>query len=107
MDSQITNDAQGIARTVPALNDIGERWHKIGEQLKAMADAKGTCWGEDQIGKQFASQYLNVHQQLLDALLNNGILGFASAEQSQNTASRINATEDQAGQTASMATPQE
>ncbi|MGW4996018.1 WXG100 family type VII secretion target [Streptomyces mirabilis] len=65
-------DTDGLARTVPALHQLGEQLRSVHTGLVARLSALDGCWGDDATGERFLSQYQGPADQLMTGMAGTG-----------------------------------
>ncbi|MGW0520420.1 hypothetical protein [Crossiella sp. NPDC003009] len=61
-------DTDAIARAGASFSQLADAAERMAAVLATQITSVGECWGDDQIGKQFAKDYLPARAQVLEAL---------------------------------------
>ncbi|MBC6460514.1 WXG100 family type VII secretion target [Actinomadura sp. HBU206391] len=63
--SELRVDPAGLRRSAQGFTDGSKRLGKIHDALDGALSAEGKCWGNDDTGKQFESEYLKQAEKVL------------------------------------------
>ncbi|GAA5058351.1 WXG100 family type VII secretion target [Nocardia callitridis] len=58
-------DTNALRATQPRFADVARRVTDMASTLRAALDAEGECWGHDETGKHFASDYVTARDEAL------------------------------------------
>ncbi|MBC9731321.1 WXG100 family type VII secretion target [Streptomyces sp. TRM68367] len=68
MSDYFAVDPESLARNAPHVRAYSDQFREFVGRLQSGLDSCGECWGDDPMGKAFASQYLNPRDEMLKGL---------------------------------------
>jgi uncharacterized protein YukE len=88
-------DPDALAKNAPHVRAFSDQMRNVVTRLQGRLDSLGDCWGDDPMGKAFATNYLNPRDQMFDGL--SGLVDVldSTADGLETMAKGFTQTEDQ------------
>jgi hypothetical protein len=80
MGDRLSVDTDGLARAMPAFQELGDRMASVAKSLEAKLSALGEPWGEDRTGGDVLRQYQFPKEELLTGIADTGQVLGSTAE---------------------------
>lgn len=68
MSDYFAVDPEGLAKNAPNVRAFADQMRSVVTRLQSGLDSFGECWGNDAMGKAFATQYLTPRDQMISGL---------------------------------------
>ncbi|BBA96932.1 hypothetical protein RVR_2458 [Actinacidiphila reveromycinica] len=93
MAEEFYADTDAIAKYEPYMRELGSRLKGIGTRLTAAEDSLWDCWGDDNTGHQFYSQYQPGSKRIKEAVLGSAGLFESTSDGIKTMAKGLDAME--------------
>jgi WXG100 family type VII secretion target len=88
-------DPEGLAQNAPNVRAFSDQLRGVVTRLQSGLDSLGECWGDDPMGKAFASQYLDPRDEMFQGLTGAVDVLDSTADGLETMAKGFAQTEDQ------------
>lgn len=104
-DGTFSVDTERLDQAAPQVQELAARIRSIATKLNGRLEALGSCWGDDESGRQFLEQYAEPKRQLSAGITGAGTVLDSTVDGIRTMAKGFRQTEEQNVETLRAITP--